>query len=162
MIFFLIHIFYTYAWQMQCHHFKSSSCECFLEKSSFIIFNMFLHFKFIYNFKNYEYDCPNSLPKCAFTFKTFGFMCLQHIWLRVFTWLLAYCLGFSVQTAHETKFGLMCLWDIWLHVFTWIFHQWLQQVALRCFIVAQKICSKEEIDGLHTEIVPTKRKKLIN
>jgi hypothetical protein len=74
---------------MQYHHFKRSSSESLLEKSSFIIFNMFLHLKFIYNLKNYEYDSPNSLPKCAFTFNTFGFMCLQHI------------------------FGLACSHDFW-------------------------------------------------
>jgi hypothetical protein len=44
-------------------------------------------------------------------------------------------------------------------VFTWIFHQWLTTSRLRCFLVAQKLCPKEKIDGLHTEIVPTERKK---
>lgn len=64
---------------MQCRHFESSSCESLLEKSSFIIFNMFLRLKLIYNFKNYEYDSPNSLPKCAFTFKTFDFLFATHL-----------------------------------------------------------------------------------
>ncbi len=33
----------------------------------FLMFNMILHFKFIYNLENYKCDSPNSPLNCAFT-----------------------------------------------------------------------------------------------
>ncbi len=89
---------------------------------------------------------------------------LQHIWLRV-------CVHITFGLLLRI-FSLNCSWDqVWSNVFVRHFgfrclHEFftngLQQVASRCFLVAQKICPKEKIDGLHTEILPTKRKKLIN
>jgi hypothetical protein len=38
-----------------------------MKKLKILKFDMILHFKFIYNQKNYNFNSPNSPPNCAFT-----------------------------------------------------------------------------------------------
>jgi hypothetical protein len=41
-----------------------------MKKLKFLMFDMILHFKFIYNPENYNFESPNSPPNYAFTLRS--------------------------------------------------------------------------------------------